>query len=67
MIGEDIDELNLKSKLIRGLTRREVEKIQEKRKEVWIKEGVRFIPAFPLSILLTLFYGDIMLILSAIL
>jgi len=65
MIGEDIDELGMKSKLIRGITNDEVAKIQSVRKEVWVKEGVRFVPAFPLSLLAILFYGDVMAIFAA--
>ncbi len=66
MIGEDVGELGFKSRLIKGLTMEEVEKIKQIRKEIWIKEGVRFVPAFPLSLLVTLFYGDITVILSSI-
>lgn len=67
MIGEDIDELGMKSKLIRGITKEEVTKIQSARKEVWVKEGVRFVPAFPLSLAAILLYGDIMSLIGTLL
>lgn len=65
MIGDDIDELGMKSRLIRGITNDEVTKIRLVRKEVWVKEGVRFVPAFPLSLIAILFFGDVMTIFSA--
>lgn len=65
MIGDDIDELGMKSRLIRGITNDEVAKIRLVRKEVWVKEGVRFVPAFPLSLIAILFFGDMMAIFSA--
>jgi Flp pilus assembly protein protease CpaA len=54
VLGEDIPELNLSSKLVRGLTEEEVKKIKKVRKYVVIKDGVRFIPVFPLALLLSL-------------
>lgn len=66
MLGEDIGELGMKSRLIKGLAKEEVEKIREVRKEVWIKEGVRFVPAFPISLAVTLLYGDVSFILSTL-
>ncbi len=55
VLGEDIPELGLKAREIRGLTKEEVEKIKAVRKYVTIKDGVRFIPVFPLALILTLF------------
>lgn len=63
MIGEDIRELNISKRLIRGLTKEEVKKIRKLKRRVWIREGVRFGPVFPISILITLFYGNLMLVL----
>jgi len=55
VLGEDIPELGLKAKLVRGLSKEEVEKIKKVRKYVVIKEGVRFIPVFPIALFLSLF------------
>jgi Flp pilus assembly protein protease CpaA len=44
----------------RGLTEKEVRVIRKKGKPVWIKEGVRFAPAFVITIFFTLFYGNIL-------
>ncbi len=43
MLGEDVPELKLYKKYIRGLTKEEVNKIKKIRKNVVIKEGVRYI------------------------
>jgi len=63
MLGEDIPELKLYKKHIRGLTKEEVNKIKKIRKNVIIKEGVRYGVVFPLALLFTLFFGDIFLFL----
>lgn len=47
----------------RGITKKEVREISRGRKYVWIKEGVRFAPVFIITLLISLFYGDLMLIL----
>ena len=44
----------------RGITEREIKRLQKKRKYVVIKEGVRFIPAFPIALVLSLLYGNLM-------
>jgi len=50
-----------KSRVWIGLEEPEVKKIRASgQKYVWIKEGVRFIPAFALALLFTLYYGDIL-------
>ncbi|RLJ01608.1 MAG: hypothetical protein DRP11_04120 [Candidatus Aenigmatarchaeota archaeon] len=60
MLGEDIKELGLSSKIIRGLTSEEVERIRKSgKKKIWIKEGVRFGPAFPIALAITLLYGSL--------
>jgi len=47
------------SKLWEGLTKKQAEKIKRSRKRyVWIKEGVRFAPAFFLALLFTILVGD---------
>lgn len=46
--------------LWRGLTDAEVAKIRRTKKYVVIKDGVRFVPAFPISLLATLLLGNLM-------
>lgn len=55
VLGEDIPQLGLKAKLVRGLSKEEVKKIRKVRKYVVIKEGVRFIPVFPTALILSLY------------
>jgi len=43
----------------RGLTEQEVKKIKNKGGKIWIKEGVRFAPAFIITLLVTMLYGGI--------
>lgn len=46
-------------KIWEGITEKEVRKIKKSgKKYIWIKEGVRFAPAFPIAMLFTLYYGD---------
>ena len=58
MLGEDISSLKLYKKHLRGLTKEEVLKIRRNRTTILIREGVRFGPAFPLTLLFTLLYGN---------
>lgn len=58
MLGEDINSLKLYKKQLRGLTKEEVLKIKRNRTTILIREGVRFGPAFPLTLLFTLLYGN---------
>ncbi len=60
MIGEDIKKLGLSKKIIRGLTAEEVRKIKKLKKTVWIREGVRFGPVFPMTIIVTLLFGNLL-------
>ena len=46
----------------RGITKKEIEEMEKKSRHVWIKEGVRFAPVFIITMLISLFYGDMMLI-----
>ena len=57
-IGQDIPEFGIYKKLIRGLTKKEVNKIKKHRKHVIIKEGIRYGVVFPLSVVFTLIFGD---------
>ena len=46
-------------KIWEGITEKEIRKIKKSgKKYIWIKEGVRFAPAFPLALLFTLIMGD---------
>lgn len=66
MIGEDIPKLKIYKRFIRGLTEEEVRKIKNIKKTVVIREGVRFGPVFPLALLFTVLYGDIVSLLIAV-
>jgi Flp pilus assembly protein protease CpaA len=47
------------SKLLEGLTKKQVENIQKSgKKYIVIKEGVRFAPAFPIALLVSVLVGD---------
>ncbi len=61
VLGEDIPKLNLRSKEIRGLTKEEIKKIRKIRKYVKIKEGVPFIPVFPLALLFSIYFFDLLI------
>lgn len=46
-------------KIWEGITEKELKKIKSSgKKYIWIKEGVRFAPAFPIALIFTLIYGD---------
>jgi len=46
-------------KIWEGLTEKEVRKIKKSgKKYIWIKEGVRFAPTFPIALIFTLLFGD---------
>lgn len=52
------------SKIWEGITEKQLKKIKKSQKKfVWIKEGVRFAPTFPLALLFTLVYGDFLFLL----
>jgi Flp pilus assembly protein protease CpaA len=54
-----VGDVLLESKVWEGITEKELKKIKASRKKfVWIKEGVRFAPTFPLALIFTLFFGD---------
>ena len=62
MLGEDIKKLKLSKKLIRGLTKEEISKIRKHKKTIWIREGVRFAPVFPIAVLTTIFFGNLIVL-----
>jgi len=54
-----VGDILLESRVYEGITKKELIKIRRSRKKlVWIKEGVKFAPAFPLALLFTMFFGD---------
>ena len=55
-LGEDVSEAGLKAKPVRGLSREEVDRIRKVRDHVIIVDGVRFIPVFPVALLLSLYF-----------
>lgn len=57
-----VGDVLLSSRVWRGISEKELKELKKsERKYVWIKEGVRFVPTFPLALLFTLFYGDCIL------
>jgi Flp pilus assembly protein protease CpaA len=50
----------LESMIWRGLTMEEVSEMKKQKKEVVIKEGVRFVPVFPITLALTIIYGNLL-------
>jgi hypothetical protein len=46
----------------RGLTEQEVRELKKKGGSVWVKEGVRFAPVFLITLLVTLFYGSLIVL-----
>jgi Flp pilus assembly protein protease CpaA len=54
-----VGDVLLESKVWEGITEKELRKIKASGKKfVWIKEGVRFAPAFPLALIFSIFFGD---------
>lgn len=56
----------LEKMIWRGLTREEIREIKRKEKYAVVKEGVRFVPAFALTLVATLLYGNIFMLLFPI-
>ena len=50
----------------RGITKEEIAKIRKQKKSVIIKEGVRFVPVFAIALILTLMYGNIMMLIMGL-
>ena len=59
---EDIPKLKLYSKLIRGLTQTEINKIRKIKKHVYVRDGVRSGIVFPINLLITIIYGNVLLV-----
>jgi len=47
----------------RGLSAEEVANIRKQKKTVTIKEGVRFVPVFPITMAVTLWWGNLLVLL----
>jgi len=54
------DAAGLKSKLYIGLEAKQIEAVRKEKKEVWIKEGVRYGPTFFLAIVATWLWGNVL-------
>ncbi len=58
-----VGDMLLDEKKLVGITQLQVNRIRKSgKKYVWIKDGVRFVPAFPLALLFTLYIGDAILL-----
>ena len=58
-----VGDVLLESKVWDGITEKQLVKIKKSRKKfVWIKEGVRFAPTFPLALAASLYFGDLILL-----
>lgn len=54
-----VGDVPLDYKIWEGITEKELKKIKKSgKKYIWIKEGVRFAPAFPLALAFTILVGD---------
>ncbi|MBI2971539.1 MAG: prepilin peptidase [Candidatus Aenigmarchaeota archaeon] len=49
----------LEGMIWRGIAEDELRRLRKEKKYVVVKEGVRFVPAFPLTLLVTLLYGNV--------
>jgi Flp pilus assembly protein protease CpaA len=55
-----VGDMLLSEKKLVGVTKEQIKALKKSgKKHVEIKDGVRFAPAFPLALLVTLFYGDL--------
>lgn len=62
-----VGDMLLDEKKLVGITQAQVNRIRRSGKKfVWIKDGVRFVPAFPLALLFTLYVGDAILLVKLI-
>jgi Flp pilus assembly protein protease CpaA len=50
----------LEEMIWKGITEEEIKQIREKKDFVVVKEGVRFVPVFPIALAVTLLYGNLM-------
>ena len=54
-VGDVMDDM-----IWKGMTEEDIAKVKKSRRNVIIKEGVRLIPAFPIALVLTILYGNLM-------
>ncbi|MBU4246640.1 MAG: hypothetical protein KKE71_06350 [Nanoarchaeota archaeon] len=64
VLSEDV--AGLSSKLYIGLTAEQIEKVRKEKKEVWIKEGIRYGPTFFLALIATWLFGNVISLLVAV-
>jgi len=58
-----VGDMLAENRLYEGITEKEIKKIKRSgKKYVWIKEGIRFAPVFPLALLFTCYIGDAILL-----
>lgn len=58
-----VGDMLLEERKLVGVTRDQIRKIKKSKvRFVWIKDGVRFAPTFPIALLFTLFVGDAILL-----
>ncbi len=57
-----VGDVLLENKYFEGITEKQLKQIRHSKRFVWVKEGVRFAPTFPLALLFTLIYGDSLLL-----
>jgi Flp pilus assembly protein protease CpaA len=63
-----VGDMLMEERKLVGVEERQIKMIRKSgRKYIWIKEGVRFAPAFPLALLFTLFVGDAIFLLPTLL
>ena len=55
-----VGDMLLERRELKGITQKELQQIKASGKKfVWVKEGVRFAPVFPLALVFTLWFGDL--------
>jgi len=61
VLAEDVDVEgeSIESQKIVGLEEKEIEKIQAARNQVAVRHGVRFVPSFPVTVVVSVLFGDI--------
>lgn len=58
-----VGDMLLDERKLVGMTQQQISKIKKSgRKFVWIKDGVRFAPAFPIALIFTIYFGDAILL-----
>jgi hypothetical protein len=55
VLAEDLKELGIHARVIRGLSKEEIEKIKKVRKRVKVRSGVPYLPVFPVTLAILYF------------